>query len=41
MKTINYKALVTPKTPRGVDAQKQHSKDDVQVVHMPLNPGQS
>ena len=41
MKTINYKDLVTAQNPHGVDARKLYSKDDVQVVHMHLKPGQS
>ena len=41
MKTISYKEIETSKNPHGVDAKKIHESENVQVVHILLNPGES
>lgn len=41
MKTISYKEIDTSKNPHGVEAKKIHDSENVQVVHMLLNPGDS
>jgi len=41
MKTIRYKDIETTKNPHGVEAKKIHDNENVQVVHMVLNPGES
>jgi len=41
MKTISYKEIETSKNPHGVEAKKIHENENVQVVHILLNPGES